>query len=78
MSLTWKWLTKKIIVGEKINFFKFTALRVNMMRFISEKRNLSWTKNASHLVGKIGVSFRHLTIKWNSNHQTGVGTQPVY
>lgn len=47
-----------------------------MTHFSSEKLYSIWTKNKSNLVGKIGIPFRHLIAKWESNHQMGVGAQP--
>lgn len=44
--------------------------------FSSKKLYSIWTKNKSNLVGEIGIPFRHLIAKWESNHQMGVGAQP--
>lgn len=53
------------------------ALVLNTMHFFSKKHNPRKTENESHLVGKLAISFRYLTSKWESNHQTGCGGQPV-
>lgn len=39
--------------------------------FSSEKLYSIWTKNKSNLVGKIGITFRHLIAKWESSTKWG-------
>lgn len=42
----------------------------------SSKIFIQYEQKISPIVGKIGIPFRHLIAKWESNHQMGVGAQP--
>lgn len=68
---------KSVFLGQKHFVYRFVwLLRLKLDTLFLRKNFIQYEQKISPIVGKIGIPFRHLIAKWESNHQMGVGAQP--
>lgn len=68
---------KSVFLGQKHFVYRFVwLLRAKLDTLFLQKNFIQYEQKISPIVGKIGIPFRHLIAKWESNHQMGVGAQP--